>query len=523
MYLSTVDHISDGSTTVFAVPFEYINKSYVKIYAKTPWGDPDYSQELIPLAFAWQTPNTVQLSAPVTSGWTIRIRRETEIEKNLVRFSGESLLAHKHLDLQSLQHLHLIQELHDRKLEIDLFEHTIADLEERMATKEELAEAFKELDEKKADKDAVEAAVKELKEAIANKADKLHAAQHSKGGSDPVAPKAIGAMPEAPGDGKTYLGVGGEWQAFDTTPELPEGGEAGNYLRLNGSKNPEWMGADVATPYKVGMVQPDNRTIRIVDGVLSVISADAGAIHDTNAAEVQYFVTDGITQAFTLGHSLGTDAIVVQTYNADTGERLFFREQTEDGKKLILTAHVPPPKDMTIRVVIIGPKISENPTEAELTGADTVHFVTDGVSTEYVIEHQLQTMNLIISSSNADTGDRIFFAEQTLDASTVVLSTAEPLEDGLAVRVVLLAAGTGAGSGTGTQDGEARKEFVFTQATASEVWNINHELGWRYPNIIILDETGTQVQAAIDWSSSTPNYVRISFGIPTLGTAIVSI
>lgn len=111
-----MEHTSDGSQIVYNVPFPYINRAYVHVFVT----DPD-THEQTETPFVWQTPGTIQLSAPVPFGWVVRIQRTTPEDKALVAFSDESYVQMKHLDLGFLQMLHLIQESDDASRSDALF------------------------------------------------------------------------------------------------------------------------------------------------------------------------------------------------------------------------------------------------------------------------------------------------------------------------------------------------------------------------------------------------------------------
>lgn len=59
--------------------------------------------------------------------------------------------------------------------------------------------------------------------------------------------------------------------------------------------------------------------------------------------------------------------------------------------------------------------------------------------------------------------------------------------------------------------------FLFKQETPIETWNILHSLGFKYPNVKVIDSDGNIIVADIDYQTS--NYLEIHFGIPTSGEA----
>lgn len=52
------------------------------------------------------------------------------------------------------------------------------------------------------------------------------------------------------------------------------------------------------------------------------------------------------------------------------------------------------------------------------------------------------------------------------------------------------------------------KTFVYTQQTASNTWDINHDLN-KFPSVIVVDSAGTLVQGEITYTDS--NNISINF------------
>jgi hypothetical protein len=67
---------------------------------------------------------------------------------------------------------------------------------------------------------------------------------------------------------------------------------------------------------------------------------------------------------------------------------------------------------------------------------------------------------------------------------------------------------------------EAPESYEHTQATASAVWTITHDLGGR-PSVVVIDAAGREIQAAVEYPSLTTVVVR--FGRPTAGSAELSL
>lgn len=66
------------------------------------------------------------------------------------------------------------------------------------------------------------------------------------------------------------------------------------------------------------------------------------------------------------------------------------------------------------------------------------------------------------------------------------------------------------------------KPHIHTQSTLSTTWNIQHNLGSKYPNIIaVIDDSGNIQEGFPDYDNSTNNLLVISFINPIKGKAIV--
>lgn len=114
-YLSLVDAPSDGLQLVFQIPFPYINKDYVKAYSIAPDGNGLFNTTPEPLSFTWNDPSSIRLNAPVASGSLVRIQRQTPRDAPLVDFTNAAMLVESELDLQTLQILHILQEVAETK------------------------------------------------------------------------------------------------------------------------------------------------------------------------------------------------------------------------------------------------------------------------------------------------------------------------------------------------------------------------------------------------------------------------
>ena len=104
----------DGSTTDFAVPFDYLRKSFVRVFL-------DRSQELVGGAtndvnsdYYFVDPTTIRLRKIVpTNTQTITIRRYTSGTDRVVSFRDGSVLYAKDLDTSQVQAFHIAEESRD--------------------------------------------------------------------------------------------------------------------------------------------------------------------------------------------------------------------------------------------------------------------------------------------------------------------------------------------------------------------------------------------------------------------------
>ena len=67
--------------------------------------------------------------------------------------------------------------------------------------------------------------------------------------------------------------------------------------------------------------------------------------------------------------------------------------------------------------------------------------------------------------------------------------------------------------------GSNDKNFVFTQATPSTTWSVNHALG-KFPSVTVVDSAGTQVQGQVDYTDI--NNLTITFVNQFSGKAYIN-
>ena len=93
---SYVVYTGDGSTTLYTVPFPFLDRAFVRV-----------SVDGAASTFSWLSDSVVQLPSPPRFGSTIRIQRATEKARTLVDFADGSILNEEDLDTNAVQMLHM--------------------------------------------------------------------------------------------------------------------------------------------------------------------------------------------------------------------------------------------------------------------------------------------------------------------------------------------------------------------------------------------------------------------------------
>lgn len=101
-YYSLVRYVADGVSRTFSVPFDYLEKRYVKVYV-----------DGVEKEFIWISDAQVQLSQVPPRGAIVTIQRETP-KHRLVDFKNASLLDEETLDRDGTQLVHIVQESLDK-------------------------------------------------------------------------------------------------------------------------------------------------------------------------------------------------------------------------------------------------------------------------------------------------------------------------------------------------------------------------------------------------------------------------
>lgn len=103
-------YIGNGTQTDFSVPFDYLKKSFVRVYLDetTLLTGGDYGDTSVDYYFLDNT--TVRLKTPPANGVEVTIRRYTSATERIVSFEDASILKATDLDTSQLQSFHIVEE-----------------------------------------------------------------------------------------------------------------------------------------------------------------------------------------------------------------------------------------------------------------------------------------------------------------------------------------------------------------------------------------------------------------------------
>ena len=105
MSLSYVRYVADGTTDEFDVPFDFLNRTHVKVTI-------DGNTPVLPIR--WAGESRIKIADRIAAGSIVELRRETPISSRLVDFQNGSVLTEEELDTALNQIFFLQQELRDR-------------------------------------------------------------------------------------------------------------------------------------------------------------------------------------------------------------------------------------------------------------------------------------------------------------------------------------------------------------------------------------------------------------------------
>jgi hypothetical protein len=75
----------------------------------------------------------------------------------------------------------------------------------------------------------------------------------------------------------------------------------------------------------------------------------------------------------------------------------------------------------------------------------------------------------------------------------------------------------------GTGPGTGGAMYEHKQTAAVKIWEVQHNLGNKYPHVLALDEDDQQIEGAIDWKNATDIFFRLHFYVASAGRALVSV
>ena len=104
----------DGNTTSFTIPFDYLKKTFVKVFLDTSTELKGGSSSDATADYYFKDATTIQLTKIVpTSTQTITIRRYTSATERVASFRDGSVLYAKDLDTSQVQAFHIAEEGRD--------------------------------------------------------------------------------------------------------------------------------------------------------------------------------------------------------------------------------------------------------------------------------------------------------------------------------------------------------------------------------------------------------------------------
>lgn len=105
-------YIGNGTQTDFSIPFDYLKKSFVRVYVNnTLLTGGDYGDTTVDYYFLDKT--TVRLKTPPAEDIEVTIRRYTSATERIVSFEDASILKATDLDTSQLQSFHIAEEARD--------------------------------------------------------------------------------------------------------------------------------------------------------------------------------------------------------------------------------------------------------------------------------------------------------------------------------------------------------------------------------------------------------------------------
>ena len=184
MPLTYINYTGDGTTRDYLVPFPYLDRDYIHVYVN--------NDEIDQASLEWLSDASLRLPEAPIEGAVISIKRETDRTGPVTDFRNGSTLTEEDLDNQTLQLLHIAQEVYD--------------LPEGLSDAVDRAEGFvvDTIEKTKALAEAVEASTQALVEKAASEAVKAQeAAQKAQNLANigPLTEGSLGLAMTGPGIG----------------------------------------------------------------------------------------------------------------------------------------------------------------------------------------------------------------------------------------------------------------------------------------------------------------------------------
>ena len=105
MPLTYINYNGDGTTRDYLVPFPYLDRDYIHVYVN--------NDEIDQASLEWLSDASLRLPEAPIEGAVISIKRETDRTEPVTDFRNGSTLTEEDLDNQTLQLLHIAQEVYD--------------------------------------------------------------------------------------------------------------------------------------------------------------------------------------------------------------------------------------------------------------------------------------------------------------------------------------------------------------------------------------------------------------------------
>ena len=105
MPLTYINYTGDGTTRDYLVPFPYLDREYIHVYVN--------NEKVDQASLEWLSDASLRLPEAPIEGAMISIKRETDRTEPVTDFRNGSTLTEEDLDNQTLQLLHIAQEVYD--------------------------------------------------------------------------------------------------------------------------------------------------------------------------------------------------------------------------------------------------------------------------------------------------------------------------------------------------------------------------------------------------------------------------